>query len=189
MTELTRDQIRLSRRISMVLRHRPESAGLTLDANGWAPVVDLIGALGITRAELDVIVENNDKSRFAIARRDNGVDWIRASQGHSRRVEVDLGLPPAEPPAVLFHGTPRDNLEAIRRDGLRPRSRHHVHLSKDVPTALAVGRRRSADVVVFEVDAAAMAAGGHVFHRSENGVWLTLAVPPAYLSLSGQIRK
>jgi len=183
MTELTRGQVKVSRRISMVLRHRPESAGLTLDANGWVPVADLLGALGITRAELDLIVENNDKSRFAIARRDDGVEWIRASQGHSRRVEVDLGLPPAEPPALLFHGTPRDNLEAIRRDGLRPRSRHHVHLSKDVPTALVVGRRRSADVVVFEVDAATMAAGGHVFHRSENGVWLTLAVPPAYLSI------
>jgi len=182
MTELTRDQVRVSRRISMVLRHRPESAGLTLDAAGWVPVADLLAALGITRGELDVIVENNDKSRFAVARRADGADWIRASQGHSSRVEIDLGLPPAEPPAVLFHGTPRENLDPIRRDGLRPRSRHHVHLSKDVPTALIVGRRRSADVVVFEVDAARMAADGHVFHRSENGVWLTLAVPPAYLS-------
>ena len=183
MNTLSRDQVKVSRRISMILRHRPESAGLTLDANGWAPVADLLGALGITRAELDVIVENNDKSRFAIARRDDGVDWIRASQGHSRRVEIDLDLPPAEPPAVLFHGTPRDNLDPILRDGLRPGSRHHVHLSKDVPTALVVGRRRSADVVVFEVDAARMAADGHVFHRSENGVWLTLAVPSGYLSL------
>jgi putative RNA 2'-phosphotransferase len=185
MTELTRDQTRVSRRISMVLRHRPESAGLTLDANGWVPVADLLAALDITRGQLDVIVENNDKSRFAIARRDDGTDWIRASQGHSRRVEVDLDLPPAEPPAVLFHGTPRDNLDPILRDGLRPRSRHHVHLSKDIPTALVVGRRRSADVVVFEVDAAGMAADGHVFHRSANGVWLTSAVPPAYLSTKG----
>ena len=183
MTELTRDQVKVSRRISMVLRHRPESAGLTLDANGWVPVADLLAALGLTRAELDAVVEHNDKSRFAIARRDDGVDWIRASQGHSRRVEVDLGLPPAEPPAALFHGTPRDNLDPILRDGLRPGSRHHVHLSKDVPTALVVGRRRSADVVVFLVDAAGMAADGHVFHRSENGVWLTSAVPPAYLAI------
>jgi putative RNA 2'-phosphotransferase len=182
-TELSRDQVRVSRRISMVLRHRPESAGLTLDANGWVPVADLLAALRLSRAELDLIVENNDKSRFAIARRADGADWIRASQGHSARVGVDLALPPAEPPAVLFHGTPRDNLEPIRRDGLRPGSRHHVHLSKDVPTALVVGRRRSADVVVFDVDAAGMAATGHVFHRSDNGVWLTLSVPPEYLTL------
>ncbi|MBM2616723.1 RNA 2'-phosphotransferase [Actinoplanes sp. LDG1-06] len=173
----------MSRRISLLLRHRPESAGLTLDANGWVPVADLLAALGITRAELDLIVERNDKSRFAIARRDNGADWIRASQGHSRRVEVDLGLPSEGPPAVLFHGTPRGNLGPILREGLRPRSRHHVHLSPDVATALTVGRRRSSDVVVLRVAAGEMASGGHVFHRSANGVWLTADVPPGYLTL------
>jgi len=182
MTELTRDQVRASRRISMVLRHRPESAGLALDPNGWVPVADLLAALGLTRAELDVIVENNDKSRFAVALRADGADWIRASQGHSRRVEVDLDLPPAAPPAILFHGTPVGNLASIMREGLRSRSRHHVHLSIDVPTAVRVGRRRSADVTVLTVAAASMAGDGHVFHRSANGVWLTATVPPAYLS-------
>jgi putative RNA 2'-phosphotransferase len=181
-TVLTREQVRVSRRISLVLRHRPESAGLTLDANGWVPVADLLAALSLTRGELDLVVEHNDKSRFAIARRDDGTEWIRASQGHSRKVQVDLGLPSADPPDVLFHGTPRDNLPSIMRDGLRPRSRHHVHLSRDVPTALAVGGRRSADVAVLEVAAAAMAAAGHVFHRSDNGVWLTAEVPAAFLS-------
>ncbi len=185
MTALTREQVRVSRRISMVLRHRPESAGLTLDANGWVPVADLLTALRLSRAELDVIVEHNDKSRFAIARRADGTEWIRANQGHSRRVAVDLDLAAADPPGVLFHGTPRENWPSIERAGLRPRSRHHVHLSRDVPTAVAVGRRRSGDVVVLEVAAGAMAAAGHVFHRSDNGVWLTAVVPPAYLSLKG----
>ncbi|GAA4595592.1 putative RNA 2'-phosphotransferase [Actinoplanes octamycinicus] len=183
MTELSRDQVRLSRRMSLVLRHRPEAAGLTLDANGWVPIADLLAALRISRAELDHVVAFNDKSRFAVATGADGVDRIRASQGHSRRVAVDLDLPPAEPPAVLYHGTPRDNLAAIRRDGLRPRSRHHVHLSADVPTALTIGRRRSADVVVFAVAAGVMAAEGHVFHRSANGVWLTAVVPPQHLSV------
>src|SRR5215207_1261409 len=141
MTDLSRDQVRVSRRISMVLRHRPERAGLTLDANGWVPVADLLTALRLSRAELDVVVEHNDKSRFAITRRADGTEWIRASQGHSRRVSVDLDLLPADPPEVLFHGTPRENLAAILRDGLRPKTRHHVHLSRDVPTALVVGRR------------------------------------------------
>ena len=183
MTPLSRDEVRISRRISLVLRHRPESAGLTLDANGWVPVADLLAALRLSRAELDHIVANNDKSRFAVARRTDGSEWIRASQGHSRRVAVDLDLPTAEPPAVLFHGTPRENVSSIERDGLRPGSRHHVHLAVDVPTALAVGRRRTADVAVFRVDATAMAADGHVFQRSANGVWLTRGVPPQYLSL------
>lgn len=182
MTTLSRDQVRTSRRISMVLRHRPGSAGLTLDANGWVPVADLLAALGLSRPELDLIVEHNDKSRFAIARRDDGTDWIRASQGHSRRVAIDLDLPPADPPAILYHGTPAANVQPIMKDGLRSRSRHHVHLSTDVPTALVVGRRRSADVAIFEVAAAEMVTAGHVFHVSDNGVWLTAVVPPGYLS-------
>ncbi|UQU64825.1 RNA 2'-phosphotransferase [Couchioplanes caeruleus] len=181
MTSLTKDQVRISRRMSLVLRHRPEVAGLTLDANGWVPVADLLTGLGLARADLDVVVAGNDKSRFAIATGADGVERIRASQGHSRRVDVDLGLPPAAPPAVLYHGTPRANVAPILREGLRPRSRHHVHLSPDVPTALVVGRRRSSDVAVLEVDAAAMARAGHVFHRSANGVWLTAAVPAAHL--------
>jgi len=183
LTELTRDQVRLSRRMSLVLRHRPETAGLTLDANGWVPVAEFLAALRISRAELDHVVAHNDKSRLATAVGGDGVERIRASQGHSRRVAVDLDLPPAEPPAILYHGTPRENLDPILRDGLRPRTRHHVHLSADVPTALRVGRRRSADVVVFTVAAGVMAAEGHVFHRSDNGVWLTSIVPPAHLSI------
>ncbi|MCA2212885.1 RNA 2'-phosphotransferase [Jidongwangia harbinensis] len=183
MSALTREQVRMSRRISMILRHRPESAGLTLDPQGWVPVADLLAVLRIERGELDAIVAGNDKSRFAVAAGPDGVDRIRASQGHSRRVDVDLGLPPAEPPGVLYHGTPSANLPSILRDGLRPGSRHHVHLSPDVATALVVGRRRSADVAVLRVDSAAMAAAGHVFHRSANGVWLTTDVTTEYLSV------
>ena len=183
MTALTREQVRLSKRMSLVLRHRPEVAGLTLDANGWVPVPALLAALGISRAELDQVVAGNDKSRFAVRPGPDGVDRIRASQGHSRRVAVDLDLPPAVPPRELFHGTPRVNLESILREGLRPRSRHHVHLSADVPTAITVGRRRSPDVVVLSVAAGAMAAAGHVFHRSDNGVWLTAVVPSLHLAV------
>jgi putative RNA 2'-phosphotransferase len=177
------DQVRLSKRLSLVLRHRPESAGLTLDANGWVPVAELLTALRISRADLEEVVRNNDKSRFVISAGADGAERIRANQGHSRRVNVDLDLPPADPPGTLFHGTPRTNLPAILREGLRPGSRQHVHLSPDVATALVVGRRRSSDVVVLEVAAGAMAAAGHVFHRSVNGVWLTASVP------AGQLRE
>ena len=180
-TDLTREQVRLSRRLSLVLRHRPETAGLTLDPNGWVPVAELLAALRISRADLDVVVDNNDKSRFAVVTGADGVDRIRANQGHSRRVAVDLDLPAVQPPAVLFHGTPRTNLVPILREGLHPRSRQHVHLSPDVQTALVVGRRRAPDVAVLRVETGAMAEAGHVFHRSENGVWLTAAVPAAFI--------
>jgi putative RNA 2'-phosphotransferase len=182
MTALTREQVRLSRRLSMVLRHRPESAGLTLDGAGWVPVAELLAALRISRPQLDAVVAGNDKQRFALVTGPDGVPRIRASQGHSRRVAVDLGLAPVEPPAVLFHGTPAGNVASIMARGLRPRSRQHVHLSADVQTATRVGRRRSPDVAVLRVAAGAMAAQGYPFHRSANGVWLTTEVPPAFLS-------
>ena len=187
MATLTPDQVRLSKRLSKVLRHAPETVGLTLDEQGWTPVTTLLEALSahgpaVTRDELEAVVAGNDKSRFALSTGADGVQRIRANQGHSRRVAVDLGLAPERPPETLFHGTPAVNLASIMADGLLPGRRHHVHLSVDVPTAEKVGRRRSADVVVLRVAARAMADGGHAFHLSANGVWLTAHVPPTFLN-------
>jgi putative RNA 2'-phosphotransferase len=168
--------IRLSKRMSKALRHRPERVGLTLDPAGWVPVTDLLTALGITEAELREVVDRNDKKRFTI----DG-DRIRANQGHS--VEVDLGLPAAIPPDTLFHGTVAQFLDDIMRDGLRPMSRHDVHLSPDRETARRVGARRGRPVILA-VDAKAMSDAGHEFRLSANGVWLTGHVPARYLGAS-----
>jgi putative RNA 2'-phosphotransferase len=168
--------IRLSKRMSKALRHRPERVGLTLDPAGWVPVTDLLTALGITEAELREVVDRNDKKRFTI----DG-DRIRANQGHS--VEVDLGLPAAIPPDTLFHGTVARFLDDIMRDGLRPMSRHDVHLSPDRETARRVGARRGRPVILT-VDARAMSEAGHEFRLSANGVWLTDHVPARYLGAS-----
>jgi putative RNA 2'-phosphotransferase len=178
------DVVRVSKRLSYVLRHRPDSVGLTLDEAGWADVDALLAALAahglaLTRADLDRVVAGNDKRRFAL---DATGTRIRASQGHS--VPVALGYPAQPPPAVLFHGTPVRNLPAIRTEGLRPGRRHAVHLSPDEATARAVGERRGR-AAVLRVDAAGLAATGAVFTRSANGVWLVDAVPPAYLSVVG----
>ncbi|MGW4462316.1 RNA 2'-phosphotransferase [Micromonospora sp. NPDC004704] len=173
----------VSKRMSLVLRHAPGSVGLTLDANGWVPVADLLAALSrhgrrITPEELDAVVADNDKQRFAVRTGPDGVAWIRASQGHSARVAVDLALTPVTPPELLYHGTGAVNVPAILAQGLRPGRRHHVHLSVDVATAVTVGRRRGGSVSVLVVDAAKLAARGHEFYRSDNGVWLTASVPP-----------
>ncbi|BCL17900.1 RNA 2'-phosphotransferase [Micromonospora sagamiensis] len=172
--------VRLSKRMSLALRHQPDQFGLTLDRGGWVPVDDLLTGLGIDRAALEAVVADNDKQRFAVERGDDGVERIRASQGHS--IPVDLGLTPAVPPDRLYHGTSRDALDSILDTGLHRGARHHVHLSADVPTARRVGSRRGGEVVVLTVDAAGMAGDGHVFYRSANGVWLTDAVPTAYLT-------
>jgi putative RNA 2'-phosphotransferase len=172
------DVVRISKRLSYVLRHHPDSVGLTLDPAGWADVDALLAALRLTRAELDHVVATNDKRRFAF---DHSGERIRASQGHSR--PVDLGYEPRTPPDVLFHGTVERFLPAILAEGLRPGRRHAVHLSADVATARLVGARHGRPVVL-RVDAAAMAADGHVFACSDNGVWLVDAVPASYLEVT-----
>jgi putative RNA 2'-phosphotransferase len=171
---------RLSKRLSRALRHDPAAAGLTLDAAGWIPVDALLAAMRIDRADLDAVVAGNDKRRFAVETGPDGVERIRASQGHS--VPVDLGLTPATPPDLLYHGTGTTALASIRGTGLHCAARHHVHLSPDRETAHRVGARRRGPVAILTVDAAAMARDGHLFYRSANGVWLTDEVPPRYLS-------
>lgn len=171
------DVVRASKRLSRVLRHAPDSVGLTLDDAGWVDVADLLAALGMTRSQLDDVVAGNDKRRFAF---DDSGTRIRASQGHS--VPVDLGYAAARPPDELFHGTVERFLPAVLADGLRPQGRHAVHLSEDVGTARRVGARRGRPVVL-RVDAAALADDGAVFTRSANGVWLVAAVPPRHLTV------
>ncbi len=170
--------VRLSKFLSLVLRHKPGKIGIELDEQGWVDIDVLLEAVRrhgrkIDRAALDAVVENNDKKRFVI--RDGR---IRANQGHS--LEIDLALAPVEPPALLYHGTAEHHLEGIRERGLVKMNRQHVHLSADVGTAEKVGSRHGKAVVLL-VDAARMAADGHSFFLSDNGVWLTDHVPWAYL--------
>ncbi|MFI9556398.1 RNA 2'-phosphotransferase [Nonomuraea endophytica] len=170
--------VRVSKYLSKHLRHEPGRIGLELDPNGWTDVGTFLAAAAahnfpITREELDKAVAQNDKRRFTV---EDG--RIRANQGHS--VPVDLDLPVATPPEVLFHGTVAQVLPAIRAEGLRPMNRHHVHLSPDRETARRVGARRGRPVILV-VDAAAMHASGHDFHLTANGVWLAATVPPVYI--------
>lgn len=173
--------IKTSKFMSLILRHRPEAAGIDLDPAGWADVEALLAGMArnghpISRADLATIVETNNKRRYAFS--EDG-SRIRAVQGHSRAVELDL--PPTPPPPRLFHGTVERFLDSIREKGLIKGRRQHVHLSADRKTADAVGRRRG-QPVILTVDSAAMASGDHRFYISENGVWLTDHVPPRFIA-------
>ena len=170
-----------SKFLSLVLRHKPETIGLELDAEGWAAVDELLELASragkeISRDVLFEVVDRNDKKRFAV---NADRSLIRASQGHS--IEVDLGLSPSQPPAILFHGTITDFMPSIQQQGLRPGRRQFVHLSADETTAKTVGARRGRPVILT-IEAAKLAATGHEFFVSANGVWLTKAVPPEFLS-------
>lgn len=173
--------VKTSKMLARILRHDPDRVGVTLDEAGWVRIDVLLAALAakgnrLTRVELDHVVTTNNKRRFGYS--PDGLS-IRANQGHT--VAVDLGLAAAVPPHVLYHGTADRHLAAIFREGLRPMARQDVHLSADTETATRVGARHGRPVVLT-VNAAAMAAAGHEFRVSENGVWLTDAVPPQYLS-------
>ena len=172
------DRRRLGKRLSYVLRHRPDAVGLALDREGWVDVVPLVAALGIDRVALEQVVRDDDKQRFELRG-----DRVRAQQGHS--LPVDLGLAPRRPPERLWHGTAERVLATVLREGLRPGRRTHVHLSPDPATARRVGSRHGPPVVLA-VDAGAAWRDGRVFLLSGNGVWLTDAVPPAYLARAEQ---
>ncbi len=170
----------LSRFIALILRHKPEAVGITLDEHGWASVSELLSGINASGNEIDMqtleeIVAEDEKQRYSF---NADKTKIRANQGHSVNVEVELKN--AEPPEILFHGTGEKYVASIKSEGLKPKSRLYVHLSKDRETAVKVGSRHGKPFV-FEVNSGEMSRNGYEFFLSENGVWLTKIVPAEYL--------
>ena len=175
----SKNDIKLGRFLSLVLRHNPQAAGISLDEHGWADVRALLAGVSCTGLCIDMetlesIVRENNKQRYSF---NEDHTKIRANQGHSLQVDVELTA--STPPQYLFHGTAARFLAKIQREGIQKMGRQYVHLSGDIETAEAVGRRHGTPVVI-RVDAEAMARDGITFYRSENGVWLCDAVLPKY---------
>lgn len=170
---------RVSRYISMVLRHHPEKAGVVLDKHGWADVEALIIGVSkthpLTRELLEEIVRTDEKQRYSFS---EDSTKIRANQGHS--IPVDVELAQKEPPEYLFHGTGEKYVESIERQGLLPKGRLYVHLSSDTETAGKVGARHGKPVI-YRVASGKMAREGFAFFLSANHVWLIRSVPAEYL--------
>jgi putative RNA 2'-phosphotransferase len=176
MTEQQRAKI--SKKLSYILRHAPESVGLILDEQGWASVNDLMTKLGdpLSIEDLEEVVETNDKKRFAF---NDDFTKIRASQGHS--IEIDLAYEPTTPPEFLYHGTATRFIQSIENQGLMKGSRHHVHLSLDELTARKVGARHGSPIILT-IKSIEMFEAGYVFYVSENDVWLTDNVPVKFIA-------
>lgn len=172
-----------SKFIALILRHKPETIGITLDEHGWASVDALIEGIAKRRpfdmATLEKIVAADEKQRYSF---NEEKTLIRANQGHS--VPVDVELRQAQPPACLYHGTAEKYVAMIDEQGLIPKTRLYVHLSRDTDTAYKVGARHGTPVI-YRVAAQQMAQDGYAFFLSENGVWLTKKVPAKYLDRSG----
>ncbi|NEQ46068.1 MAG: RNA 2'-phosphotransferase [Leptolyngbya sp. SIOISBB] len=177
---------KLSKFLSLILRHKPQVIGLQLDANGWADVeqlIDLVNQHGIAISYelLDALVQKNDKQRFTF---NADHTKVRANQGHS--LSVDLDLVAEQPPRILFHGTATRFLSSIREKGLLPGSRQHVHLAAEELDAIRVGQRHGHPVVLV-IQANTMCQAGYQFYCAKNGVWLAERIPPQYIQFPSKV--
>lgn len=173
------EDVQISKFLSLILRHKPDAVGITLDEHGWADVDALLAGLSRTEpcdlTRLERIVAEDEKQRYSF---NEDHTLLRANQGHS--IPVDVELEPLTPPPALYHGTGEKYVASIESQGLLPKSRLYVHLSPDVETATKVGARHGKPVV-YRVDSEKMAEKGYAFFRSVNGVWLTKCAPREFL--------
>ena len=179
----SKNDVKLGRFLSLVLRHNPDAAGISLDEHGWADVAELLKGVRGTGRQIDMetlerTVRKNNKQRYSF---NQDHTRIRANQGHS--LQVDVELQQVKPPRHLYHGTADRFLTAIQAEGIKKMGRQQVHLSGDYQTAVAVDRRHGVPVVL-RIDAEAMTRDGVVFYRSENGVWLCKYVSPEYFCVA-----
>ena len=138
-----------------------------------------------TRAKIDL----RDVSRVASHELRDG--RIRALYGHS--TPQKLLKEPAEPPALLYHGTSPEAMQRIKVGGLRPMSRQYVHLSTDTEMATQVGRRKADAPIILVVNAGKAHAGGVAFYRGNDLHAMIGAAPPeqrkAVEAAAAQLRK
>ncbi len=173
---------KLSVFISLVLRHKPNAAGIQLDEHGWANVDELIEGINNTGRKIDMdilkeIVRTDNKQRYSF---NEDRTLIRANQGHS--IPVDVELEEKQPPQYLYHGTADRFLDSIMAEGLKSMSRLYVHLSKVEETAVKVGKRHGKPIIL-KIKAEEMGKDGAKFYLSQNGVWLTKYVDKKYIEL------
>lgn len=127
---------------------------------------------------IEKIVKEDKKGRYSF---NDDKTMIRANQGHS--VKVDVELKEKTPPEILYHGTGEKYIESILKTGLEKRSRLYVHLSSDVDTAKNVGARHGKPIIL-KIKTKEMTDDGFKFYLSENGVWLTDNVPTKYIEVT-----
>jgi putative RNA 2'-phosphotransferase len=179
--KLNTAQVRISKFLSLILRHSPETIHVNMDKNGWVDIQELIDNantyknLHLTIDIIKKVVETNDKQRYILS--EDG-KRIRANQGHS--ITVDLELESRTPPDVLYHGTAIRFLDSIKKGGLKSMGRQYVHLSRTEEIAITVGRRHGEPVILY-IDAKTMCEEGYKFYLSENKVWLVDKVPIKYI--------
>lgn len=168
----------ISQKLSYLLRHNPET--LIMDENGYVFVDELLNYVQIFKTDLDYIVESNNKKRFSYS--EDGKK-IRASQGHTIP-GLTINMQIVKPVDILYHGTSEDSYVKIKDSGhIDKMERHYVHLTDDIDTAYAVGKRYSKNdkPTILKINARQMYDDGFIFKLSDNNVYQVELVPIKYI--------
>ncbi|MHA1676210.1 MAG: RNA 2'-phosphotransferase, partial [Candidatus Njordarchaeales archaeon] len=168
--------VRLSKFLSLLLRHKPEILNLLIDKEGFVKLRDLVrkirkikGFHWVTESDVINLVKNDKKGRFELKTINNEF-YIRAIYGHSAKLQVNIKYEEAKPEEVskLYHGTNSKVLPWILREGLKPMARKFVHLSKDLNDAIITAKRRKGKTVILEIKARDfLDAGGKIWKANE----------------------
>jgi 2'-phosphotransferase len=188
--------IEISKTLSYVLRHGAIEFGLEMDDCGRVRMVDLLSnsqfmRLCVTEDVITQIVDQCPKQRFKIEEID-GIKMIRANQGHNKIFKNIINEDKlleliTEPQPLCVHGTNKRALKMIRKEGLKPQNRTHIHFAIGYPDDETVlsGVRSNANVFI-EIDMAKAMGDGIKFYKSANNVILSSGIdgviPPRYFS-------
>jgi 2'-phosphotransferase len=179
-----RNKVRLSKKLSYLLRHGAVKEGLKIDENGWVSINDLLNHPSMsnfcsTLNDIREIVQTDEKQRYSLMTNAHGQTFIKANQGHSINVVTDAGMRELSLSDVknypdVVHGTMMNHLKSILNQGLSKMKRNHIHFAIGLPNDQQVisGARQSSNVFIF-VDMKKAMDDGIKFYLSENKVILT----------------
>ena len=154
----------MSKKLSYLLRHGAIKEGLNITDDGFVSIKDLIlFAPELNEAIIKQIARDDCKQRFYIKD-----DCIRANQGHSLDVNVELEVitDPSVIPVVI-HGTLKSKWSSIQSTGLHRMKRKYIHFAE--------GMRKSCDLFIY-IDTERCMKDGIVFYRSANNVILSSGI-------------
>ncbi|MEQ8675815.1 MAG: RNA 2'-phosphotransferase [Aggregatilineales bacterium] len=175
------DLVRLSKFMSLMLRHKAADFGLSLDENGFTDIdtvweqITLKYGTQYTRADLDALLSQTEAGK---QRYERVGTRIRALYGHSGVREIKYEA--VQPPEILYHGTTPEALKSIREEGLTAQQRQYVHLSTHTERAVNVAGRHG-KAIILNVRAKDAHDAGLEFYHPEPQHYLVKAVPIAFI--------
>lgn len=157
--------------LSLVLKYKPEYAGVTLDEYGWTNVSDLIQGVSkkypIDIDILEEIVYTDNRQRYQF---NHNHTRIRATR---RTLNSKTDLVRSKPPENLYFVASKKQIDAIDRDGLMPKESRYVRLTDNI--------KPNKTAFAYRISSGLMHNASFIFYRSNNGDWLTERIPRGFI--------